>query len=641
MELLFLWIENFRSVHKQAFNFSSSLTFTILPASDTSVQRPAYSIKIDLNPQFVNLFPADILNITGLIGKNGSGKSSLLHCLKLLTGQFARLTSPLIFSILDRSSKHVYTYYYGGGGIREMKILTVSLVPSHSVSNQYKVMDGKPYTISRLQGEKGTVSGLDFDIKKIATCFYSNSFDSHRETIYEGVINISSNFLVDDFLKKYIKKEIEKSKRKKARERELVLWPSDIAEFHKLELRSTLRFLAYANRRKTGQIPDLPKSLTIEFNFDDYEYLINVPSSEIAISEVVTTIHEHASKLILQEKSAPNRFYNLILLCTFYYYLRWHIAHRSEYILKNHPSLQNLSEKFSFRNLQHILFEISNISSVSSINIMRYVTSENFSTALKKVKFIVDKSDTKTHFEFKINNALWPVLSAIYNLSHVEEIIFIDYAWNGGLSTGEEAYLKHFSRLNDVRPLIRNETLWLLIDEGDLYFHPQWQKGYLDNLLRYVSFLFHNRKVQIILTTHSPFIVSDLPKQNLIFLKKGDDGMCIVADEKLQSETFGANIHELFSNSFFIHDGLMGEFAKNKINEVITCCKSSKPLTQQQTSYFKSLIGIIGEPLIKYKLVEMLASKVGDNTEEARLQSQRDEIERRLNELRRNDPNKT
>jgi len=34
-------------------------------------------------------------------------------------------------------------------------------------------------------------------------------------------------------------------------------------------------------------------------------------------------------------------------------------------------------------------------------------------------------------------------------------------------------------------------------------------------------------------------------------------------------DTFGANIHTLLSHGFFMEDGLMGEFAKEKINEVI------------------------------------------------------------------------
>jgi AAA15 family ATPase/GTPase len=642
MELLFLWIENFRGIEKQPFNFSSLLNFTVKVSNDSTELRPSYIIEVNRNHEFISLFSDNILNITGIIGRNGTGKSSLLHCLKLMTGQLARLTSPLIFSILDRKKNQILTYYYSNGGVKEMLPLNVSIVVlDHTLNNQFDISGAKPYSINRLQGEKGTISGLDFDFKDISTCFYSNSFDSHREVIYDGIINLSSNYKIDEFLKTYVRREIEKEKRKKkAVEREITLWPSHIAEFHKLEVRSMLRFLAYANRRKAGLIPDLPKSVLVNFNFDDYDLIVNKGSLEHPLSDIIKKIHEQSSKIIFQQKSEIDRFYNLILLCTLYYYVRWHIENRRSSILENQiPALENLSNQFSFENLQSILVEIPKLSTISGINVMRHVISDQFLKSLKKVEIISDRgSDQKSRFEFKINNALWPVLSAVYNLSYVDAITFIDYEWNGGLSTGEEAYLRHFSRLNDIRPKIKGDTLWLLIDEGDLYFHPQWQKAYLDSLLTYVSFLFHNRKVQIILTTHSPFIASDLPKQNLIFLTK-DGHNCKVADENVQSETFGANIHELFSNSFFIHNGLMGDFAKGKINEAIEWCNSKERFSRKEVEYYKSLVRIIGEPLIRYKLLEMIAAKIGDNTETARLRSQRDEINRRLKEIE-NDSNK-
>ena len=72
-------------------------------------------------------------------------------------------------------------------------------------------------------------------------------------------------------------------------------------------------------------------------------------------------------------------------------------------------------------------------------------------------------------------------------------------------------------------------------------------------------------KLNIILTSHSTFILSDLPKENIIFLEKGKQ----VYPFEDGKQTFGANIHTLLSHGFFMKDGLMGEFAKNKINEVI------------------------------------------------------------------------
>ncbi|MDZ7818513.1 MAG: hypothetical protein U5K55_07810 [Aliarcobacter sp.] len=46
-------------------------------------------------------------------------------------------------------------------------------------------------------------------------------------------------------------------------------------------------------------------------------------------------------------------------------------------------------------------------------------------------------------------------------------------------------------------------------------------------------------------------------------------GNCINATDKVDINPFGANIHTLLSHGFFMKDGLMGEFAKGKIDLAI------------------------------------------------------------------------
>ena len=85
--------------------------------------------------------------------------------------------------------------------------------------------------------------------------------------------------------------------------------------------------------------------------------------------------------------------------------------------------------------------------------------------------------------------------------------------------------------------------------------HPNWQKKLINNLdIILKSFKKKNTYTNIIITSHSPFILSDIPKENVIFLKNGKM-------ENPDIKTFGANIHTLLANGFFMCDGLMGEFA--------------------------------------------------------------------------------
>lgn len=64
----------------------------------------------------------------------------------------------------------------------------------------------------------------------------------------------------------------------------------------------------------------------------------------------------------------------------------------------------------------------------------------------------------------------------------------------------------------------------LLIDEAENHLHPKWQKRFIPDILE----IFPN--LQIIATTHSPFIISSAPNSR-IFVCKSRGDHCIVVDE--------------------------------------------------------------------------------------------------------------
>lgn len=85
----------------------------------------------------------------------------------------------------------------------------------------------------------------------------------------------------------------------------------------------------------------------------------------------------------------------------------------------------------------------------------------------------------------------------------------------------------------------------LLIDEAENHLHPKWQKTFLNSILN----IFPN--LQIIITTHSPFIVSSV-ENSRVFVCKSEIDHSIIVDETdvysnkpieeiLQSEVFNTN----------------------------------------------------------------------------------------------------
>ena len=187
-------------------------------------------------------------------------------------------------------------------------------------------------------------------------------------------------------------------------------------------------------------------------------------------------------------------------------------------------------------------------------------------------------------------------LHAILNSFDTNKIKTITHSsWNQELDKGE-----------DFDENVKIEKYLLFIDEFELGLHPNWQKKTLSYMIDF--FKIFNLKIDLFITSHSPFLLSDLPKENVIFLEKGKQ----VKPFKENEQTFGANIHTLLSHGFFMSDGLMGEFAKSKINEIKEFYDENKDLEKDDSNYqtkkeefltkkkdFENIQRIIGEPFLQ------------------------------------------
>jgi hypothetical protein len=131
-------------------------------------------------------------------------------------------------------------------------------------------------------------------------------------------------------------------------------------------------------------------------------------------------------------------------------------------------------------------------------------------------------------------------------------------------------------------------------------------------------------KLNIIFLTHSPFILSDIPKQNVLFLDGGK-----TRDFK-QQNTFAANISTLLSDSFFIDNGLIGDFAIKKINEVIDFLNGQN--NEMKVEECKNIIQLIDEPILQKKLIELFSEKFPS---EERLNYLKKELERLQEEIKK------
>ena len=173
-----------------------------------------------------------------------------------------------------------------------------------------------------------------------------------------------------------------------------------------------------------------------------------------------------------------------------------------------------------------------------------------------------------------------------------------DHLSLGQMSSGQKQWLNclsyicyHAKNIESVKnddSRIPYHHLNLIFDEAELYYHPEFQKSFVKRLLESIAncHLDKNeiKSINIMIATHSPFILSDVLTQNSLYLKKGR-----VATVSLQ--TFGANYYDLLHNSFFLEDRAIGDIAAKRIGEWVDRMRNKDDVDR--------LMPYVGDPMVK------------------------------------------
>lgn len=223
------------------------------------------------------------------------------------------------------------------------------------------------------------------------------------------------------------------------------------------------------------------------------------------------------------------------------------------------------------------------------------------------------------------------------------DILFTNKSRLAKLSSGEKqkiygaaSWMYHLVNLNSVREedkvrYHKYDCVNLIFDEIELYYHPEMQRRFVSDFLDSLSHIRFENPIGIncIFVTHSPFILSDIPNQNILFLR--DDGK---PDELVKDfRTFAANIHEILQHHFFLKDGTIGEFAQTKIESLIKYLKSKKSNDKEWNETTASqFILMISEPLIRQSLKNLFDSKFPPD--EMELEAQREFLRLKIEELK-------
>ena len=178
-----------------------------------------------------------------------------------------------------------------------------------------------------------------------------------------------------------------------------------------------------------------------------------------------------------------------------------------------------------------------------------------------------------------LNSAIVPPPFFTYDIL-LKEDSSDDFILFSALSSGEKqqiyaisSILYHLENLDSIADDKSNtERVFyphvnIILEEIELYFHPDMQRKFVYDLLKGVqSMTLENLKgINFILVTHSPYVLSDIPRDNVLVLSTN-------TSEELQTiRSFGANIHEMLKTSFFLEDGTEGLFARWEFSHIMAC----------------------------------------------------------------------
>ncbi|MGE6755535.1 AAA family ATPase [Rossellomorea sp. NPDC071047] len=621
---MFIWIQNFKNIKNLQCNFGGDHKYTFSNAEHLycSFNEKHISGFFNLNDEFKR---ANLKNVTGIVGENGTGKSSILEfLLRVFSGSI--------------NSSHPDTRYFVIYAVKDKYYYQCNLEKS------FLIIEGKIQDISN----SFRMNNTDYQNQSLGSSnsiiFFSNIYDARaadKINKYANagtkIINLSTNYISTKYNESFT--------------------DSLRSDFTK----QFIFLKEYEERILTNTGLNIPENITISMNdfgeindgeveyssTENYGYYNIISDIDDEFTEILVNMNFNSFEIAFQKHLLMSFFSDLLFeiskmdVGTFIRNsLREEIEDTSHELFYQYNPEKNHS---IYIILKKILFDkLDDINTVKSIedDITDLITQLKEKTSL----FINSRLKLEKHFNKIYDDSLFDKGSLKLRTNHpsIKEFVrlyntttpnysYINFFWSE-LSSGEHALLNLFGRFYSVSR-DSTENILILIDEGDLYFHPQWQKEWFMLFINLISQMFVGREIHIILTTHSPFVLSDLPGNNVIFLKKDLEGNTIVGkglDEKI--ETFASNIHTLLMDSFFIKNGLCGTFAKYKINKLIDfILNSNVELLKSKNHTIQKEIETIGEPLVKKKIISILQDRIGTDvinidSKIARLQEQIDEL---------------
>ncbi len=248
-------------------------------------------------------------------------------------------------------------------------------------------------------------------------------------------------------------------------------------------------------------------------------------------------------------------------------------------------------------------YDISNIEKIFKYKITTQ-DSKNELTELIREKSIKASNSILVEKNDKVMSK-WNILNKYFDEYQVDIGVSLGELSRLRLYVNIERAIKHLGEKYD-------ETI-LLLDEPDANFHPEWSRTFLSDTIKHLSCVSPQNKHRIILTTHSPLVIADVPKSGINYLNIVENK--VIVESKLD-KTMGLELNSLFKNLFYLDDE-RGEIFTTRYMELVDSLMygtgkenvNSNTTMNEKIEFMKSNIS---DPVLKNTLLGL--AQISTNT---------------------------
>ena len=624
MELVYLWVENYKNIHHQGFNFS--------PRFHCEYNDETKELTIDKNDDYIPDFFGKNINITAIVGKNGSGKSSILELISFLRlEKIKQITDANVCLVFINNEKlyvfnnvgYMHDFYCNIPIINNTKLLLKNKFIFTEELFEITIFTNKSDDFTNQSPIHESLQSRSYD------SFYNGNYILYANTNevlskhselnakYAILLGYDENFfdfLNESFIFNMMKIEVDINK-----ERELNIGYDDLSEEEKdLNYFFTNFHINFINLGDVSKKDKEVEKIELIYKFLSF-YFLNEYIGVISRfeSDFNSTVKENfLYKVIKEIVSIVNSIKEENKVGIYIYILE---------MVKKYYLIFDKLFKDIFKNKIGMLDDYT-----SNTKRLKYIKKYSKIINILDKNFIYEEHKRESSYlASKYQTITTQLINSFFNKikksSFLDDLYFSGYMrlnfYNQNkkynyrqLSSGEKQLLEFIINFSyTLSTMNYTDKSLLFIEEIEVTLHPEWQRKLFNIILnvfkklKKLNKIHLNNKYHIFYTTHSPFLISDIPKNNILFLRNGKQDKGI-----LHKQTFGANIHTLLSDSFFMEDGLMGEFAKSKIMQIqkfykkVLKYKENEKVKKAYICFynkkqkeFERIQSIIGEPFLK------------------------------------------